>query len=216
MKTETSLEATRRQYAASSLSKADMLNNPILQFRRWFDQAAESGIVEPNAMSLATADAAGNATCRTVLLKAFDHRGFVFFTNYGSRKAKQIEQNPRVALLFTWLPLARQVEICGEAQKISTAESVRYFLGRPRGNCLGAWVSRQSSVISSRGVLTAKLEEMCRRFAGGEIPKPEGWGGYRVVPKTIEFWQGGTDRLHDRFNYVRQDGETWRVDRLSP
>src|SRR5690606_33586885 len=131
------------------------------------------------------------------LLKAFDHSGFVFFTTYGSRKAKQIGANPPVASLFPWLPRARQVGICGKAQKISTAESVRCYLGRPRGNCLSAWVSQQSSVISSRGVLTAKLEAMCRRFARGEIPRPEGWGGYRVVPQTIEFWQGGADRLHD-------------------
>ena len=206
----------RREYADSPLSKADMLDDPIRQFRRWFDRAASSGIIEPNAMSLATADAAGNVTCRTVLLKAFDDHGFVFFTNYGSRKAKQILENPRVALLFPWLGLAQQVEIIGDARMISTAESVRYFFDRPRGSRLGAWVSEQSTVISSREVLTAKLVEICRRFAEGEIPKPEGWGGYRVAPRRIEFWQGGADRLHDRFLYTREGEGCWRLVRVSP
>ncbi len=213
---ETSLNAMRREYSNSPLSETDMPGDPIEQFRCWFEHASDSGIVEPNAMSLATADAAGNVTCRTVLLKAFDDRGFVFFTNYGSRKAKQIRENSRVALLFPWLGLARQVEIVGEARKIPAAESVRYFLDRPRGSRLGAWVSDQSAVISSRAVLTAKLEEMCRRFARGEIPKPKGWGGYRVAPRTIEFWQGGADRLHDRFLYTRQSDGTWTLARISP
>jgi pyridoxamine 5'-phosphate oxidase len=166
-------------------------------------------------MTLGTADRSGNVSCRTVLLKAYDDRGFVFFTNYGSRKALQIAENPRAALLFPWVALARQVEIAGPVEKISAAESLAYFMSRPFGSRLGAWVSDQSSVISSRQILLAKYEELKRKFVNGEVPKPEGWGGYRVVPESLEFWQGGQDRLHDRLLY-KKSGAGWAISRLAP
>ena len=166
-------------------------------------------------MTLGTADKCGRVSCRTVLLKAYDERGFVFFTNYGSRKARQIAENPRAALLFPWVALARQIEIAGPVEKISAAESLAYFLSRPAGSRLGAWVSEQSQVISSRSVLLTKYEELKKQFADGEIPKPDFWGGYRVIPETIEFWQGGGDRLHDRFLYAKKN-RTWSHVRLSP
>jgi pyridoxamine 5'-phosphate oxidase len=150
-----------------------------------------------------------------VLLKAYDARGFVFFTNYGSRKARQIAENPHASLLFPWVALARQVEIAGRVEKISAAESLAYFMSRPFGSRLGAWVSEQSSVIPSREVLVSRFEELKKQFSDGNVPKPEGWGGYRVVPKTIEFWQGGADRLHDRFLYSRSD-TGWKISRLAP
>lgn len=166
-------------------------------------------------MTLGTADAAGRVSCRTVLLKAYDERGFVFFTNYGSRKARQMAENPHASLLFPWVPLARQVEISGRVEKISVAESLAYFMSRPFGSRLGAWVSDQSAVISSRQILLAKFEELKARFANGEVPKPEGWGGFRVIPDAIEFWQGGHDRLHDRIFYRKSAG-VWTTSRLSP
>jgi pyridoxamine 5'-phosphate oxidase len=166
-------------------------------------------------MTLGTADAAGRVSCRTVLLKAYDDRGFVFFTNYGSRKARQIAENPQASLLFPWVALARQVEIAGRVEKISAAESLAYFLSRPFGSRLGAWVSDQSHVIPSRQILLAKFDELKRKFANGEVPKPEGWGGYRVVPDSVEFWQGGQDRLHDRFLY-QIEGAAWKISRLAP
>jgi pyridoxamine 5'-phosphate oxidase len=149
------------------------------------------------------------------LLKAYDARGFVFFTNYGSRKARQIAENPQASVLFPWVALARQIEIAGPVEKISVAESVAYFMSRPFGSRLGAWVSDQSSVISSRQVLISKYEELKKRFSSGEVPRPEGWGGFRIVPETIEFWQGGADRLHDRFLYTRA-GDSWEISRLAP
>jgi pyridoxamine 5'-phosphate oxidase len=166
-------------------------------------------------MTLGTADASGRVSCRTVLLKAYDERGFVFFTNYGSRKARQIAENPQASLLFPWVALARQVEIAGRVEKISLAESLAYFMSRPFGSRLGAWVSDQSDVIPSRQILLAKFDELKRKFAHGEIPKPEGWGGYRIVPDSVEFWQGGHDRLHDRFFYSVEGG-SWKISRLSP
>lgn len=205
----------RKDYDREPLSEASLDPDPVLQFRAWFEEARASGIPEPNAMTLGTAGASGRVSCRTVLLKAYDERGFVFFTNYGSRKARQIAENPRASLLFPWVSLARQIEIAGPVERISAAESLAYFLSRPFGSRLGAWVSDQSAVIPSRQVLLAKFEELKRRFADGNVPKPEGWGGYRVEPETIEFWQGGHDRLHDRFLYSRQ-GVSWTISRLSP
>ena len=205
----------RRDYDHDPLSEADLNADPVTQFRLWFEEARDSGVPEPNAMTLGTADATGRVSCRTVLLKAYDERGFVFFTNYGSRKARQIAENPQASILFPWLALARQVEIAGRVEKISTAESLAYFLSRPFLSQLGAWVSDQSSVISSRQILTAKFEELKNRFASGEVPKPEGWGGFRVIPKTMEFWQGGASRLHDRFLYTHSD-MGWKIERLAP
>lgn len=210
-----SLHHLREHYAGTPLLEADLDPDPVGQFRKWFGEARESGIPEPNAMTLGTAGTDGRISLRTVLLKAYDAKGFVFFTNYGSRKAAQIGENPRASLLFPWVALARQVELSGMVEKISVAESLSYFLSRPHGSRLGAWVSDQSTIISSREVLRAKYEELKEKFSAGEIPKPEGWGGYRVVPERIEFWQGGEDRLHDRLVYSR-DGERWTITRLAP
>jgi len=212
----TRIDQLREEYnSRPPLSRADLNPDPVAQFRLWFEEARHAGIAEPNAMTLGTSDAAGRVSCRTVLLKAYDERGFVFFTNYGSRKALQIAENPQASLLFPWISLARQVEIAGPTEKISAAESMAYFLSRPFGSRLGAWVSEQSSVISSRQVLLSKFAELKAKFASGEIPKPDGWGGFRVVPTSIEFWQGGHDRLHDRFLYSRTNG-SWSIARLSP
>ena len=210
-----SIHELRREYDRNPLRREDLNPDPVGQFRLWFEEARAAEIPEPNAMTLGTASSGGVVSCRTVLLKAYDERGFVFFTNYGSRKARQLAENPRASLLFPWVALARQVEIAGPVEKISAAESLAYFLNRPLGSRLGAWVSDQSEVIPSRNVLLAKFEEMKRKFANGEIPKPEGWGGFRVKPETIEFWQGGHDRLHDRFFYVRE-GDSWKISRLAP
>lgn len=187
----------------------------MAQFEVWFRQATELQVHEPNAMTLATVDASGMPLTRTVLLKFFDAEGFVFFTNYESRKAAQIAQNPQVSLLFPWLVLERQVVVQGVAEKVSAAESLRYFTSRPRESQLGAWISQQSSVISSRDLLMGKLAEVKAKFAAGEIPLPSFWGGYRVRPQKVEFWQGGPARLHDRFLYS-QAGEGWAIERLSP
>jgi pyridoxamine 5'-phosphate oxidase len=198
------------------LARGELPASPFLQFQRWFEEAIATGIPEPNAMSLATVGDDGQPWLRSVLLKLYDERGFVFFTHYGSRKAQQIEGNPRAALLFPWVALARQVAITGRAQKIPTVESVKYFATRPRGSQIGAWASPQSQVISSRSLLETKVEEMRRKLAQGEIPLPSFWGGYRVVPDTIEFWQGRENRLHDRFRYGRGSDGAWQVERLAP
>ena len=205
----------RKEYSSKGLHREDLAESPIRQFEGWFKQAVDLQIHEPNAMSLATVDPAGMPLLRTVLLKYFDEAGFVFFTNYESRKARHIAENPRVSLLFPWITLERQVIVQGRAEKISAAESLRYFTSRPRESQLGAWVSSQSSVISSRKLLMQKLDELKRKFSDGEVPLPSFWGGYRVVPETIEFWQGGSARLHDRFLYRKSSG-SWEVDRLSP
>lgn len=205
----------RRDYDRDPLTESELDPDPVRQFRAWFEDARVSGIPEPNAMTLGTAEKSGKVSCRTVLLKAYDDRGFVFFTNYGSRKARQIAENPQASLLFPWVALARQVEIAGPVEKISIAESLAYFMSRPFGSRLGAWVSDQSEVIPSRQILLAKFEDLKRKFANGEIPKPEGWGGFRIVPDSFEFWQGGHDRLHDRFFY-RKTGGAWEISRLSP
>lgn len=207
--------ALRRDYTTRGLKVEDLVANPVEQFRQWFTQAEEANLLEPNAMTLATADARGKVTARTVLLKAYDERGFVFYTNYGSRKAQAMNENEQVSLLFTWLPLERQVAINGRAEKISAAESLRYFASRPFGSRIGAWVSRQSEVISSRALLEAKFEQLKQRWSDGEVPLPDFWGGYRVVPEEIEFWQGAASRLHDRFFYQRGE-QGWSIKRLSP
>ena len=210
------IEGLRKDYSSPILSR-DMLDpDPIQQFERWFADANTSGMLEPNAMSLATVAADGQPTLRTVLLKFFDHNGFVFFTNYGSRKAKQIAGNQRVALLFPWIKLERQVEIIGRAEKISSIESARYFASRPRESQIGAWISRQSTMLTSRKLLMMELEKMKARFLHGAIPLPDFWGGYRVCPTSLEFWQGQTSRLHDRFLYTRSNEGGWNLQRLAP
>jgi pyridoxamine 5'-phosphate oxidase len=205
----------RKEYSDRGLRREELNPDPVAQFSEWFIQATELAVHEPNAMTLATVDETGMPFQRTVLLKYYDHDGFVFFTNYGSRKAAQIAANPNVCLLFPWITLERQVIIQGHAEKISTAESLRYFASRPRESQIGAWVSNQSEVISSRKFLMQKLAEIRDKFSHGEIPLPSFWGGYRVMPEAIEFWQGGPARLHDRFLYRKNVAE-WHIERLSP
>jgi pyridoxamine 5'-phosphate oxidase len=215
MNTDTGIRDLRRDYDHEPLTEDQLHPDPVVQFRTWFQNARASDIPEPNAMTLGTADASGRVSCRTVLLKAYDERGFVFFTNYGSRKARQIGENPHASLLFPWIAMARQVEVSGRVEKITSSESLAYFLSRPFGSRIGAWVSDQSAVIPSRQILLVKFEELKQRFANGEVPKPEGWGGYRIVPDRFEFWQGGRDRLHDRFCYARENNH-WNISRLAP
>ena len=210
------LEDMRRNYAARSLDLIDLNPDPFTQFDQWMRVAIDTEILEPNAMSLATATASGRPNLRTVLLKGFDQRGLVFYTNYESSKSRDMAENPRVALSFTWLPLERQIIITGSAQKISAAESVKYFLSRPRDSQIGAWASRQSEVISTRSVLETKFAEMKAKFMKGEVPLPDHWGGYRVAPETFEFWQGRPNRIHDRFRYQQQGEGGWKIDRLMP
>jgi len=186
------------------------------QFRKWFEQARAAGVDEPNALCLATVDPQGQASQRMVLLKAFDEEGLVFFTNYRSRKAEHLARNAAASMLFPWVQLERQLIVEGNCEKISTMQSLRYFTSRPRGSRLGAWVSDQSSVISSRKVLEMKWEEMKRKFGEGEIPLPDFWGGYRLRPRRFEFWQGRPSRLHDRFEYRRAAEGRWEISRLSP
>jgi pyridoxamine 5'-phosphate oxidase len=210
------LEEMRRNYANRSLDLPDLQADPFGQFDAWMREAIETQLLEPNAMSLATVSAAGTPSVRVVLLKGFDARGFVFYTNYHSNKARDIAANPSVALLFPWLPLERQVSVTGRAERISAAESLKYFLSRPRDSRIGAWASRQSEVITTRSLLEAKFAEMKQKFLNSEVPLPDFWGGYRVTPATFEFWQGRPNRLHDRFRYSRQPDGRWKLDRLMP
>ncbi len=207
---------SRSEYTQNELHRADLKPGPFEQFAVWFDQACQGKVIEPNAMSLATVGSDGRPLARTVLLKSYDDRGFVFYTNLESRKARQMAENANVCLLFPWLALERQVIITGHAEKVSTAETLAYFITRPRGSQLGAWVSQQSSIITTRKLLEAKWEEMKRKFGEGEVPLPSWWGGYRVIPREIEFWQGRASRLHDRFLYSRQADNSWAISRLAP
>ncbi len=209
-------EAFRAHSMEHGLPRDELDPDPIRQFQRWYEEAIATGIPEPNGMSLATVDAHGQPWVRTVLLKLYDERGFVFFTNYESSKSKQIAAHPRVALLFPWVGLARQIQITGTASRIPTAESLKYFATRPRGSQIGAWASPQSQVISSRSLLDAKVDQIKRKFSKGEIPLPDFWGGFRVEPATIELWQGRESRLHDRFRYSRTPQDDWSIERLAP
>lgn len=207
----------RAQAMQRGLDREDLDTDPILQFQRWYQEAISTKIPEPNAMSLTTVDLEGQPSLRTVLLKIYDAKGFVFFTNYESTKAQQIAGNERVALLFPWVALARQVSILGSAERIPTSESLRYFITRGRSSRIGAWASPQSQVISSRSLLEQKVAQIKERFQKGEVPLPDFWGGYRVVPTSIEFWQGRDSRLHDRFRYRRVAPDApWQIERLAP
>ncbi len=205
----------RRSATGPALERENLRGDPIVQFEDWFRDACDSVRMDPNAMTLSTVDPQHRPASRTVLLKYFDERGFVFFTNLESSKAGHIAANANVALLFFWRELGRQVSIRGTAAKIPTGETLRYFATRPRGSQIGAWVSSQSSIISTRSLLEAKFEELKQKFRDKDIPLPSFWGGYRVVPREIEFWQGRDNRLHDRFLYARQD-DGWRIHRLAP
>lgn len=210
-----SLQDNRREYDYGKLTRESLLDNPFEQFTLWMDQALEAGIQDPTAMSVATVDSSGKPWQRMVLLKEFDQRGFVFYTNLGSRKAKDIEGNPQVSLHFPWLQLDRQVIVGGRAERLSTVDVMKYFLSRPKGSQLAAWASKQSSRINSRQALETQFAQVKEKFSKGEIPLPDFWGGFRVVPEEIEFWQGGEQRLHDRFSYGLDNGD-WEISRLSP
>jgi pyridoxamine 5'-phosphate oxidase len=208
--------AMRRQYNLGALREEAMLADPIEQFTAWFRDAIAAGVLEANAMSLATADARGRPLVRTVLLKNYDARGFVFYTNLESRKARQLRDNPHASLLFPWLLLERQVVISGPVERLSAAETLKYFVTRPRDSQIAAWASKQSSPLSSRKVLELEWQALKRKFSAGEVPLPDFWGGFRVVPEEIEFWQGGPNRLHDRILYTRAAAGAWSIGRLAP
>ncbi len=210
------ISSMREEYVNQGLRRKDLDDNPIKQFEKWFEQAMSAQLIEPNAMSLATVGEDMMPSIRTVLLKFFDESGFVFFSNYESVKAKQLEENPKAAVHFAWLGLERQVKIEGVIEKISSTKSLKYFLSRPKGSQIGAWVSQQSQVISSRSVLEAKFNEIKNKFVKGEIPFPSFWGGYILKPQKIEFWQGAKHRLHDRFVYTLTKENTWQINRLAP
>jgi pyridoxamine 5'-phosphate oxidase len=205
----------RREYTRAGLHEADMDPDPIVQFRTWFENVIEADLHEPNAMILATATWDGRPSARTVLLKGYDERGFVFYTNYGGRKAGELEANPACALLFYWGELERQVRIEGRAVRLSGEESDAYFASRPRGSRLGAWASQQSRPVGDRTILEERLEVLEEEYRDREIPRPPFWGGYRVEPHAIEFWQGRENRLHDRMSYRRETG-VWKLERLQP
>ncbi len=206
----------RRDYRLAGLTRADLAPDWPTQFARWFADAAAFGLPEPNAMIVATADRDARPSARTVLLKGYDHRGFVFFTNYASRKGVEALANPHASLVFPWFPMQRQVVVCGAVELVERAETEAYFGSRPRGSRLGAWASPQSQVIADRSVVDAAYEEVANRFAeDDDIPPPPHWGGLRVVPETVEFWQGRSSRLHDRLRY-RCDAGDWVVERLAP
>ena len=206
----------RRPASGLTLDREDLAENPIRQFETWLRDACESEALDPNAMSVSTVGSDNRPSCRMVLLKYYDENGLVFFTNLESNKAAQIAENQNVALLFFWPTLGRQISIRGTAEKISKRDTLKYFATRPRGSQIGAWVSAQSSIISSRSLLEAKYAEIKQKFADGEVPLPSFWGGYRVSPVSVEFWQSRTNRLHDRFLYSQATADIWRIERLSP
>ncbi|MEO9485594.1 MAG: pyridoxamine 5'-phosphate oxidase [Ekhidna sp.] len=210
------IASIRKEYSRAELDERSVLKNPFEQFEKWFQEALNSEIIEPTAMILSTVSDEGQPFQRTVLLKTFNEEGFVFYTNYESRKAIHLKNNPKVSLLFPWYSLERQVAITGTVKKVSKKESLKYFLSRPEGSQLGAWVSNQSKVISSRSILETKLAQMKKKFKEGKIPLPDHWGGYCIVPDSIEFWQGRKSRLHDRILFQQDQKESWNISRLAP
>lgn len=210
------LAEIRREYTKGALDEKNVDANPFKQFEVWFEEAVQSEITDVTAATLSTANTAGRPSGRIVLLKRFDERGFVFFTNYDSAKAKDIKENPQAALLFYWGALDRQVRVGGKVEKTSVKESFEYFKTRPMESKLGAWASMQSSVVSTRDVLEMAFASMKKKYKNGEIPLPPFWGGYRIIPDEIEFWQGRPNRLHDRVWYSKNSNGTWKISRLSP
>ncbi len=211
-----SIADLRKDYTLQGLHEAEADPDPFQQFQTWFDQAIAAKLLEPNAMTLATATPEGQPSARVVLLKGFDQRGFVFYTNYESHKARELAQNPQAALVFLWGDLERQVRIEGQVEKVSEQESDVYFQSRPVGSRLGAWASNQSQVLAGREVLEQQLQALKQTYETCEIPRPPHWGGYRVMPQLIEFWQGRPSRLHDRLQYRRQADDRWLIERLAP
>jgi pyridoxamine 5'-phosphate oxidase len=210
-----SIADLRREYARARLDEASVSPDPVAEFARWFDEAVKAEVLEPNAMTLATASEDGAPSARVVLLKGFDERGFVFFTDYRSQKGLELNSNPRAALVLYWPELERQVRIAGRVTTVAREESEAYFRTRPRSSRISAWVSHQSQVIGSRKELDDRVPEIEKKFGPGEVSLPSYWGGFRVTPETMEFWQGRESRLHDRIRYMR-DGLGWRIERLSP
>ncbi|MEQ8315430.1 MAG: pyridoxamine 5'-phosphate oxidase [Gammaproteobacteria bacterium] len=208
------LESLRREYKGG-LRRKDMDDDPFNQFENWMNEVLKLGIVDPTAMTIATVSADGQPSQRIVLLKQFDSNGFVFYTNYGSRKAQELAANPKISLHFPWHTVDRQVKVCGTASKVSLAESVKYFVSRPRDSQIAALASRQSIVLESRSALRNQFESLRQKFKQGDLPLPDFWGGYRIVPHEFEFWQGSENRLHDRFRYSLT-GEGWQIERLAP
>lgn len=211
-----SIADLRKEYTKASLDIDSVDKNPFKQFEKWFLEAQKGELLEPNAMVLSTSDTQNQPFQRTVLMKALDNDGIVFYTNYKSRKAQQIQENAHVSILFPWYAMERQVCIQGIAEKVSAATSLKYFTSRPHGSQLGAWVSQQSSVISSRSILENKLAEMKQKFKEGKVPLPDFWGGYKIKPTSFEFWQGRQSRLHDRIIYQKDAEDSWNTSRLAP
>lgn len=211
-----SLADLRQEYSAGGLSEGDAGHDPFALFRLWLDQAIAAGLPDPNAFTLATCTPDGWPSARAVLLKGLDGRGFTFFTNYDSRKGRELAANPRVAMVFLWQAIERQVRVEGTVEVVTAAESDDYFAVRPLGSRLGAWASPQSAVIPGREILEQQHAELMARYPDGVVPRPPHWGGYRVLPRVIEFWQGRPSRLHDRIRFTRDDAETWVRDRLAP
>jgi len=211
-----SLADLRKDYSMAGLLEKDLARDPFRQFEKWFQEAQAAKIHEPNAMTLSTATRDGRPSARTVLLKGIDGRGFVFYSNYESRKGRDLSENARASLVFPWLALERQVIVEGAVARLSREESEAYFHSRPRASQLGAWVSQQGAIIAGRAVLEDSLKALDKKYAGAEVPLPSNWGGYRVNPETVEFWQGRRSRLHDRLRYRREKSGDWLVERLSP
>ena len=206
----------RKDYTLQNLNEIDVDPNPVIQFQKWFDQACSANLPEPNAMTIATVDSEGKPSARVVLLKNYDEKGFVFYTNYNSRKGQELAANPYASIVFWWAQLERQVRITGSVEKISAHESDEYFHSRPLESRLGAWTSNQSEIISSREVLEQRLQELQVKYQDSNIPRPPHWGGFRVIPAEIEFWQGRSSRLHDRLLYTQCEDDSWKIQRLSP